>query len=44
MKSPPKGKTVRADIARTKLELAHTELILIDLTELIQIDSSYLSF
>ena len=42
MKSLPKGKTVRADIARAKFSLARPELILIDLTELIQIDSSYL--
>ena len=32
MKSPPKDKTVWADIARTKFQIADPELILIDLT------------
>ena len=31
-KSPPKGKVVWVDIACTKFEIAHPELILIDLT------------
>ena len=32
MKSPPKGKAAWADIARAKFQIAHAELILIDLT------------
>ena len=32
MKSPPKGKAAWADITRIKSQIAHPELILIDLT------------
>ena len=44
MKSPPKGKATWANIARAKFRIARPELILIDLTSLIYIDSSYLRF
>ena len=32
MESPPKGKAAWADIVRAKFQIAHPELILIDLT------------
>ena len=32
MKSPPKGKDAWVDIAHAKFQIAHSELILIDLT------------
>ena len=32
MKSPPKGKTASANIARSKFKIARPELILTDLT------------